>query len=123
MRGNDMEKDEWKEKVLRSLNLDKGNTFAKLSKDMGEEGKGNSELLFPGCDNLVLWCGMDRGLAMAIAELYKERAISYCPCKEKEYHREWTILTMPVAYEPKDYAFSHWCPVLINVHCNTKYPG
>lgn len=107
---------EWKNEVLEHLVSHSGTTFAKLSLDLGEEGKGNTEIHYLGCDNLVLWCGMERALAIAISELYRERCISYCPCKEELYRDDGLVLSMPIAYAPTDYAFSHWCPVLIRAH-------
>jgi hypothetical protein len=111
-----MKINEWKDKVLQSLNQEGGSTFAKVTKMMGEEGEGCTEILFPGCSNLVLWCGMRRELAISITKLYDERSISYCPCKDELYRNDGLFLSMPIAYAPTDYAFSHWCPVLIRTH-------
>ena len=112
-RSDTMEIEEWKELVLQCVRSHVGATFANLMQDIGEDAEGEYDLFVPGCANLVMWGGLDKGLCDAIAELHREKRIRFEPDSAYLYAMDGRILPLPVAYVPKDYPDPHWCPVLI----------
>jgi len=104
---------EWKERVLRCVNSHCGATFANILQEMGANTSGDAELTHPVHRNLVLWNGLDAGLAAAIKELLDERRIVYERTLSIVYIMDGRILPLPEAGEEKEYPVPHWLPVAL----------
>ncbi|RZN47595.1 hypothetical protein EF808_04140 [archaeon] len=92
-----MDIEEWKEKILESVEARCGATFANLMFDFGDDAKGEYDLFVPESTNLVMWSGMSKGFSMALSELHKEGRISFKPDSAFLYMMDGLVLSLPIA--------------------------
>lgn len=108
-----MEREEWKEKVLRCVRTYGSTTFANLMQELGAGAKGEYALLVPGCRNLYIWQGLSKELTDAVGDLHEAGAIRFCPVDTMVYALDGQVMHLPVSYEPKDHERPRWCPMAI----------
>ena len=110
-----MDKKEWKEKVLQCVSSHWGATFANLMQEMGVDTSGDVELTHPVYKTLILWNGLDAGLAAAITELLEDKEIVFERTLSLVYVMDGCVMSLPEAREEREYPVPHWFPVALYI--------
>lgn len=81
-----------------------------------EFGKGDQEISYTGCKNVIIWYGVTEKTARGLMGLMKDRRIVLIPTNAMLYVIDGMLPNIPIAKRvPKNgYKTPHWVPMVIS---------